>query len=81
MDNLISQNLPNLLNVKRSIVTHVGIHVNVDGGGCGGVIPDGDGAEEMEQGRQVEVLVQRGCYFRARGKVTDERAARLAVLL
>ena len=61
--------------------THVRVHVDVDGGGRGGVIPDGDGTEEMQQGGQVEVLVQGGCHLRAGGKVTDERAARLAVLL
>ena len=53
----------------------------MDGGGRGGVIPDGDGTEEMQQSRQVEVLVQGGRYLGASGKVADERAARLAVLL
>ena len=61
--------------------THVRVHVDVDGGCRGGVIPDGDGAEEMQQSRQVEVLVQGGRYLGASREVADERAARLAELL
>ena len=61
--------------------TYVRVHVDMDGRGRGGVIPDGDGAEEMQQGGQVEVLVQGGRYLGARGEVANKRAARLAVLL